>query len=102
MTQRRTALAVLQVVFRDATDALRWCVAVQMQLLNINWSTTIAEDAAGRCPDDVGTLCVPSSSVTCPLPASVKDLARKCKCPSVRRSPLPPGQPQQQCSCRRA
>eukprot|EP00892_Ulva_mutabilis_P007916 jgi/Ulvmu1/5497/UM023_0033.1 len=71
-----------QVVFRDATDALRWCVAVQMQLLNINWRTTAAEDATGRCPDDVGTLCVPSSSATCPLPASVKDLARKCRCPS--------------------
>ena len=71
-----SASRVVQVVFRQAADAVRWCVAVQMQLMLHDWSMS----ATGQCAEDVGLVTVPEAQAECPLPAAMRGLAEK-KCP---------------------
>jgi hypothetical protein len=73
----------LQVVFRLAADAVRWCIAVQMQLMLHDWSTS----TTGKCAEDIGLVTVPESQADCPLPVAMRKLAEK-KCPQVSRSDL--------------
>lgn len=68
----------MQVVFRLAADAVRWCVAVQMQLLLHDWSTS----ATGKCSEDVGMITVPEALADCPLPVAMRALSDR-KCPQV-------------------
>ena len=42
----------VQVIFRDAKDAVRWCIAVQMQLLRVSWDPALLS----ACPADAGTV----------------------------------------------
>lgn len=70
-------------VFREASDAVRWCVAVQMELLLRNWQTA----TSGKCAEDVGIVTIPEAHADCPLPLAMKGLAQK-KCPKVGTSYL--------------
>jgi hypothetical protein len=61
----------VQVVFRDARDAVRWCVAVQMQLLKLEWP----EAPAAKCPEEAGTVRAPPGGAARPVPSAAADLA---------------------------
>lgn len=41
-------MRTVQVVFRDARDALRWCIAMQMQLLALPWSKELLAQPDAR------------------------------------------------------
>jgi hypothetical protein len=69
----------LQVVFRDALDAVRWCLAVQMQLLNVSWTVAILSG----CQEDAGTVTALASDSRA-VPQALRDLKRKCCSTSVR------------------
>jgi hypothetical protein len=60
----------IQVVFRDAKDAARWCIAVQMQLLKVDWSTRIME----QCPEDAGVVVADSGATHSPVPPAIEGL----------------------------
>jgi hypothetical protein len=44
----RTLESAVQVIFRHAKDALRWCIAVQMQLLRVDWSQELLQADPGN------------------------------------------------------
>jgi hypothetical protein len=43
VTVARNVLPCFQVIFRSAKNALRWCIAVQMQLLRVDWSPELLQ-----------------------------------------------------------
>ena len=65
----------LQVIFRQAQDAVRWCIAVQMQLLKLDWPA----DLVTACPENAGVVrATPQAAqpgTAADVPKAVADLA---------------------------
>lgn len=59
-------VCAMQVMFRDARDALRWCIAVQIQLLRVDWSARVMAE----CPAEAGIVTAPDLDVLPAVPGS--------------------------------
>jgi len=40
---------ILQVAFSTCSDAINWCISVQMKLINESWDANFLEDAVDDC-----------------------------------------------------